>query len=94
MDHESSYELLGALDRTASDRDHARRPTARLFQVARFELPECGLAALFEDLGDPTFGALDLGVKVDEGTAESARDLDSHRRLAGSHEADENDVAV
>ena len=66
----------------------------RLVQVPRLELAEGGFPARGEDLGDRPLRALDLRVHVHEGPPEPARDLRADRRLAGSHEADEDEVLL
>jgi hypothetical protein len=87
-------EQLPGLDRAAPDGDHARAPASRgLADEARLDLAEGGLSPLREEIPDPAVCGLDLVVDVVERPPEPGRDLAADGRLAGSHEADEHEVA-
>src|SRR5207249_3802861 len=54
-------EQVPRLDRAAADGDHARfAAVARVADEARFDLPECALALLGEEVPDRAFRTLDL----------------------------------
>ena len=86
------------LDDSAAGGDH--RPVAvpqqqLLHEDLRLECAEAVLAVLCEELGDRRAELLlDHLVEVEERPVEAPRHLAADRRLAGSHEADEDDVLV
>ncbi len=58
------------------------------------QLAKCGLSARLEDLGDGTVTFFEQLVRVDELHAEAVGEEATRGRLAGSHEAGENDVGL
>jgi hypothetical protein len=65
----------------------------QFIQDARLALAEAFLALELEDRGDPHAAAgFDLVVGVEERAAELVRHGTTDRRLAGAHEADEEEI--
>src|SRR5205807_8809290 len=83
----------GHLDRTAAQRDHARRTEhEQLVRGDRLEQPEVALALLGEDLADRhPFARLDEAIEVVEVPSEPPCDLLPQRGLARAHEADRSE---
>jgi hypothetical protein len=80
-------------DGAATERDDARRAGESLGHHLLLEQAKLRLAVL-EELGDGPVAALDLGIRVDEGSAGALGRDSPDRRLAGSHEADEREVLL
>src|SRR5439155_23934400 len=85
-----------ALDRPASELDHRRLAASqRRDCVLRLLGPELRLSLLSKDLGDsPPERSLEHAMDLEEATPESPRKPGTERRLPGTHEADQDEMAV
>ena len=80
--------------RAATEREHGGRSVDQLPHDLGLERAERRLLARGEEVDDRAPAALDLGVGVEERSAQGGRDGRPERGLAGAHEADEGDVAL
>ena len=79
----------------AAGRNHLGRAADQPGDHAPFAVSEARLAEPFEHLGDIMLGdPLDLLVGIDEGEAEALGQPPAHGRLAGPHQADQDDAAI
>jgi hypothetical protein len=96
--HDEDVEVLEqvpSLDGAAADGDHGRLAApGRLAEEAGLDLAKRSLSLLLEELPDRPLRTLDLLVDIQERPTQAGCNLAAEHGLAGSHEADQREVAI